>query len=423
MSKIALIGRKSRGKFRVIPKVVSRSEYGAIDVDSRLELIRTLIPLGLMKVQEELEAEVRLLAGERYARGPMVRHGRNPGSVVLGGQRIGIHVPRVRDHSCGKEVPLASYQRLHQGTELDEAALIRVLKGLSCRDYESAAMATPEAFALSSSTISRQFVRASGKQLKALQERDLSGHDIIVVVLDGKTFSADGLIVALGITVEGSKVMLGFVEASTENERVTSAFLCGLISRGLNIEAGVLVVVDGSKGLLAGVRKAFAGLVLIQRCQWHKRENVVAYLSKEEQPLLRKRLQHAYERPTYEEAKRELLKIRKELEDRNQSAVTSLDDGFEETLTLHRLGLFSVLGRSLKTTNCMESVNAMIEQRCGKVDRWQNSSQRQRWLAATMFDVEPRLNRIAGYRHLPKLRDAIMRALKLGHRQDLKKAA
>ena len=118
-----------------------------------------------------------------------------------------------------------------------------------------------------------------------------------------------------------------------------------------------------------------------------RRENVVSHVSKEEQPLLRKRLQRAYDRPTYDEAKREFMKIRRDLEDRNQSAVGSLDEGFEETLTLHRLGVFPLLGKSLKTTNCMESVNALIEQRCGKVDHWQNSSQRQRWLAAAILDI------------------------------------
>ncbi|MFH1831127.1 MAG: transposase [Pseudomonadota bacterium] len=422
MRKIARIGRKSKRKYRKMAKVISSEEYGELGVDSRVELIQALIPLALMKVEEELETEVMALAGERYARTGPVRYGKNPGSVVLGGQRVGVSVPRVRDRAGGEEIPLASYRRLHHGKDCDDASLIRVLKGLSCRDYEAAAMAVPEAFGLSSSSVSRRFVRASGKQLKALQNRDLSTHNIVVIVLDGKTFSKDDLIVALGVTLEGSKVVLGFVEASTENERVTSEFLRGLLSRGLNIDEGVLVVVDGSKGLLAGIRKALAGRVLIHRCNWHKRENVVSYVSKEEQPVLRKRLQRAYDRPTYDESKRELMKIRRDLEDRNQSAVGSLDEGFEETLTLHRLGVFPLVGKSLKTTNCMESVNALIEQRCGKVDNWKSSSQRQRWLASTLLDIEPRLNRIAGYRHLHKLRAALKKELKLNEKK-MKKAA
>jgi hypothetical protein len=112
------------------------------------------------------------------------------------------------------------------------------------------------------------------------------------------------------------------------------------------------------------------------------------------------------------------LKIRDELLEINESAVGSLDEGFEETLTLHRLGLFARIGRSLKTTNILESVNAQAEERCGRVDRWQNSNQKQRWLAAALLDIEPRLRRLMGYRQLPALRGAIMKELKLGSEKE-----
>ena len=155
--------------------------------------------------------------------------------------------------------------------------------------------------------------------------------------------------------------------------------------------------------------------MLIQRCQWHKRENVVSYLPRREQQYWRGRLQRAYQRPTYEEAKRDLNAIRRELEELNQSAVASLDEGFEETLTLHRLGMFPLVGRSLKTTNILESVNAQAEQRCGRVDHWRNSNQKQRWLAAVLLDIEPRLRKLSGYRHLPLLRTAIQEELGITH--------
>ena len=78
-----------------------------------------------------------------------------------------------------------------------------------------------------------------------------------------------------------------------------------------------------------------------------------------------------------------------------------------------RLGVYAVLGRSFKTTNCLESVNALVEERCAKVDHWKNSSQRHRWLATALVDIEPRLRKVVGYRHLPKLREALRRELKL----------
>jgi transposase-like protein len=133
----------------------------------------------------------------------------------------------------------------------------------------------------------------------------------------------------------------------------------------------------------------------------------------------RKRLQRAYNRPEYKEALAALEKLHGELEDRNQSAAGSLAEGLEDTLTLHRLGLYGLLGRSLKTTNCLESVNALVEERCAKVDHWKNSSQRQRWLATALMEIEPRLRKIVGYRHLPKLREALKRELKIEEKRSV----
>ncbi len=221
------------------------------------------------------------------------------------------------------------------------------------------------------------------------------------------------MVVALGVTLSGDKRFLGFVETDTENEQVLTPFLRSLMERGLDISEGVLVIVDGGKGLRAAVKKAFRNRALVQRCQWHKRENVVRYLSKTEQAVWRRRLQRAYERPEYDEARAALGELHGELEERNQSGAASLEEGLEETLTLHRLGVYGVLGRSFKTTNCLESVNALVEERCAKVDHWKNSSQRQRWLATALIDIEPRLRKVIGYRHLPKLREALQRELKI----------
>ena len=180
------------------------------------------------------------------------------------------------------------------------------------------------------------------------------------------------MVVALGVTLEGDKVFLGFVQTDTENAVVIRSFLRGLKDRGLDLSAGALVVIDGAKGLRSGVLAAFKDQVLIQRCQWHKRENVISHLPRAEQKNWRQRLQRAYQRPTYKEAAQALKTLKHELGEVSQSAVASLNEGFEETLTLHRLGVFPLVGRSLKTTNVLESVNAMAEQRCGRVDHWKD---------------------------------------------------
>jgi putative transposase len=394
----------------------------APDWSTRLALIQALIPVALEKVEEELQADVARLAGERY-----VREGRLPGhvrwtaqrgSIYLADQKIPIEVPRVRDRLRNQEVPLPTYARLQAPRGLDSGLLQKVLGGLSTREYERCAEAVPAAFGLSASTVSRRFKRASAKKLQELTDRRLESYDLVALLLDGKTFAEDEMVSAVGVTITGEKVLLGFVQTATENRKVCAAFLRTLLERGLRVELGLLVVTDGAKGLHAAVREVFDGAAVLQRCQWHKRENVVAYLPERHRATFRRKLQAAYEQPTYEAAKRALGKIRAELALLNASAVASFDEGFDETLTLHRLGVFAELGTSLKTTNALESIHARVESRTAKVDHWKNSEQKQRWLATALLDLEPRLRRIRNYRALPLLREAIKRQL-----QGLKKSA
>lgn len=413
-----IVDRKSarRKKSKVMQRasVLTRSEYEALDLDSRMALIQQLVPLALLAANEEMEREVDELAGPWYCRKRKARVHRNgswPSSISLAGQRVPISVPRVRD--CDGEIPLKSYELLREGRPGDEQMFRRVLYGISCRNYEAAAEAIPGAIGLSSSTVSRRFVAASSMQLKAFEQRDLSMHDIVAIFVDGKTFAEDQMVIALGVTLEGDKVILGFVQTDTENRRAVSQFLQSLLDRGLDISKGVLAIVDGAKGLRSALKRVFNKRVTIQRCHWHKRENIVSYLPTSEQAAMRRRLQKAYDRPNYDEASEALLKIRRELEQRNQSATSSLDEGFDETLTLHRLGVFGQLGLSFKTTNCLESINSQIEDRCAKVDYWQNSNQKQRWLAAALLDIEPRLQSVRGRQHLTLLRDAIMKDLNI----------
>ena len=427
MKSIAKTTRRSKKTRRLGPVQVLRpDQYEGFDVETKIECIRALIPLGLLHVQALLEEEVCTLAGARYARKasqlPGRRHGSNPGSVRLAGQQVSLRIPRVRHANGDAEIPLRTLSTLRAHGALDEVLLKRVLYGISCRNYETAAAAVPGAIGLSSSTVSRAFTQASAKQLQALQERDLSDMDLVAVFLDGKAFADMMMVVAVGITLTGEKHVLGFVETGTENAQVLTRFLQSLGERGLDSAQGLLVIIDGGKGLRAAVRQAFGSSALVQRCQWHKRENVVKHLPKGEQATWRTRLQRAYQRPTYAEARAALQRLQRDLETRNQSAAQSLAEGLEETLTLHRLGVFALLGTSFKTTNCLESINALVEERCAKVDRWTNSNQRQRWLATALLDIEPRLRKVKGYRHLPRLREALRRDLHI-ERPTTKKAA
>ena len=264
-----------------------------------------------------------------------------------------------------------------------------------------------EAFGMSPSSISRRTIQVTARKLKELQERSLAGYDFVALFLDGKSFASEQILIGLGVTLEGEKIILGFLQASTENERVCTDFLRGLLQRGLCHDKGLMCVIDGSKGLRKAVQAVFGNRAVVQRCRWHKRENVLCYLPKSKQGTFRKRLQDAYQKPTLREAEKALLRVRKELSLLNQSAAASLDEGFEETLTLHRLGLAEELRESFSTTNCLESINAQLGQRTDKVDYWKNSNQLHRWVATALLEIEPRLRKVRGYRHLPRLRRSL----------------
>jgi putative transposase len=393
-------------------KVYTQEEYEALQRSERLLLIRQLIPIGLMAVAEELQQEINELVSQsidsKTGKPNIKRHGSNPGSVILGNQRVPIRVPRIRSEQG--DINLTSYEFLHNDF-VPKNLYKSILNGLSCTKYESTIEEQKGSISKSKSTISRRFVSQSADQLKLIQDRDLTKYDFIAIFIDGKYFCDDEMIIATGITLDGEKKILGFVQSGSENATVIKDFLQSLIDRGLNYDKGLLAVTDGSKGLISGLKQAFSKKVIIQRCQWHKRENIISYLPKSEQEFMRKRLQKAYDRPSFQEASDALKKILEDLEQKNQSAAGSLKEGLNETLALHRLGVFAKLGLSFKTTNCLESINASVEKYCGKIRYWKNSSQKQRWLASALCEIEPNLRHVKGYAHLPDLRQAVQKEL------------
>jgi len=387
---------------------------GTVTTPVTLAMIHALIPLGLRAVEEALLTEVTALAGPRYARDDarpaVVRWGAQRGSIYLADQKLPITVPRVRDRAAAREVPLATYAALQTPRAQDVGLFRRVLGGLSCREYEAAAEAVPEAFGLARTSVSRRFIRASAHELRRLQERRLDDAEWLVLVLDGKTFAGDQLVLALGVTTTGEKRILGLVQTASENKRVIATFLRELGERGFPLDRPLLVVLDGAKGLRAAVRDVF-GDVPVQRCQWHKRENVVSYLAKQDQPAWRRKLQAAYAHPTYAEAKRALDRLHRALRLVNESAAASLAEGLDETLTLHRLNVFPELGVSFKTTNLIESVMARLEAKTRRVTRWRTSDQKLRWCASALWAMERQFRRVKHHRQLRLLKQALQTRL------------
>jgi len=383
------------------------------DLDSRIELVQALIPIGLKAVSDMLQEEVRQLAGGVYSHGKEnQRWGSQGGSVYLSDQKVPIQVPRVRNKRHKREVSLETYRKFQTPYAADEKVFLKLLNGISTHRYRETSELVPEVFGISASSVSRKFRRWSAAHLKRLMSRRLDGYDIVAVFIDGKAFARDGLVIALGITIDGGKVVLGIEQMNAENSRSVGQFIDKMIERGLNYENGLLVVVDGSKGIIKAVREKFAGYALIQRCQYHKKENVVSYLSPAQQKLWRIRLGQAYNADNYKEAQEGLSQLHKELSLINPSAAASLAEGQEETLTVLRLGL-PQLRRSFVSTNCIESVMSQLGQYTDKVDRWRNGQHIQEWAASGLLRMEAGMRKVMGYRYLPMLREKLRQELNL----------
>ncbi len=399
----------------------------SLDVSLKLELLQNQIKLSQLLIENILETEVSELSGARYTHdkpheGRYSRWGTNTGSVRIGEEKVSIQVPRVIDKKEAKNVSLNNYKLLKDLPVPSEELMEKVILGISQRDYERVSKDCMESFGLSQSNVSRKFIEASAQALKEFQERDLSEKDIIALLIDGKSLAKQRIIIALGITIEGEKIALGFIQSTSENGRSIKQFLQSLITRGLNYKKGILCISDGSKGIKKALDEVFFKKYLHQRCQWHKRENVVSYLKEEDQKEYRSRLQRAYRERTYTQAKQMLMEIREDLRQLNLSAAKSLDEGMEETLTLFKLGLSEKFGTSLGTTNCIENLNSQLGRYINKVKFWKNSDQIFRWVACGLIEAERRMKKIKNYKSLQLLREKIMQTLKIKTKSYIKAA-
>lgn len=382
--------------------------------EKQYHLFQNFVDVAKLHYNQLMEEEQRLKTGEKYERGKRYhRWGKNPGSIRIGEEKVPVEVPRFYDKEESRTEESDYYRKLHDIPMPSEEVLKKVIKGLSQHDYEEVTKSVLESFGLSQSTVSRTFIEESKKQLEEYEKRDLGLYDFVALIIDGKYLSRDNIVIALGVTITGIKVPLGFIQTTTENSEAVKGLLKNLIERNFHFEEGLLTIIDGSKGLRKAVGETFGNLSLIQRCQWHKRENVVSYLPEEKRDIYRGKLQRAYDEPEYETAKRRLFEVRDELSKINRTATNSLEEGLEETLTIHRLGLVETLGRAFTTTNLIENLNSQLAKYIRKVKRWINSDMRARWVAVALIEIEKKMRRVNRYEKLHLLRTALRAELKL----------
>jgi len=392
--------------------------YQSQSIERQISLFSNYLEVAKLLANQMLEDEVREKAGIRYDRekpssGRYSRWGSNPGSIRVGEEKVKIKVPRILDNEKMVTKSPESYQKLRQIELPSESLMKRIILGLSQHDYQEVVKMGIESFGLSQSTVSKAFIEESTKALEEFEKRDLGLYDFIAIVIDGKYLSKENTVIALGITISGEKIPLGFIQTTTENSTAVKGLLKDLIKRNFKYTQGILTLLDGSKGLRKAVDETFGKYALVQRCQWHKRENVLSYLSQEQQDQYRGKLQRAYSEPDYQTAISRLKEITIELMKINRSAARSLEEGLEETLTIHRLGLVEQLGRSFTTTNLIENLNSQLKKYVGRVKRWMNSDMRSRWMAVALLQIERRMRKVNNYEKLHLLRTALRTELKI----------
>jgi putative transposase len=386
-------------------------------------LLALSVGVGLGVLSEMMEAELDDVVGEKHAtvkERTAVRHGHEDGQVTLGGRRVAVKRPRARTADREHEVPLATYAYFADRDPLTRVVLEQMLAGVSTRRFARTREPVGEAVAqversTSKSTVSREFVARTGEHLTALMSRSLSDVRLAALMLDGIELKGRCCIVALGVSTEGVKIPLGLWDGSTENKTVTVHLLTDLVGRGLDIEQGVLVVLDGSKALRAAVNDVF-GPVPVQRCVRHKERNVLDHLPERDRPAVKSRLRKAWASENHQQALDALGLLASELDRSHPGAASSLREGMAETLTLTRLGVRGKLKTTLQSTNPIESMIGTVRRTSRNVKHWQNGDMCLRWTAAGMLEAETQFRKIIGYSDLAKLAHAVERDL-TAHRQ------
>jgi len=378
-------------------------------------LLALSVGVGLGVLAELMEEEVDEAVGLKGRHDPervAVRHGHEAGEVTLGGRRLPVERPRVRSADGRSELPLVTYAHFADRDPLTAAVLERMLAGVSTRRYRRVQEPVGEqieggARSTSKSAVSRQFVARTREQLEALMGRRLDDVRLAVLMLDGIDLKGRTNVVALGITTDGAKIPLGLWEGSSENAAVATALLSDLVDRGLDIEQGVLCVLDGAKALRKAVRDVLGVQTPVQRCIRHKERNVLDHLPERDRPAVKQRLRSAWRLDEHAAALERLRALAAELDRSHPGAAASLREGLEETLTLQRLAVRGSLKQTLASTNPCESMIECVRRTSRNVKRWQSGDMALRWTAAGMLEAERQFRRIIGYRDLAKLALAI----------------
>jgi putative transposase len=381
--------KKAMAGFRQItePEQMRQRMHDILQSGSQA-LNQVTLELGRELAEFLLYAEREERAGPDYQprKEGLYKWASEPGSVLIGGQKVAVERPRLRRGD--KELSLKSYQAMRDTEGFSEELLGQSLAGLSARRYRETVVGAAQAFGVSPSAVSQRLVEATVQKLKEFRERRLEDFAVFAVFLDTVHRGGTAFVVALGLDTSGQKRALGFWEGATENAEVGEMLLRDLEDRGLKLNAKVLFIIDGGKGMAKTLKDRYGRKLLVQRCTIHKDRNLQAHLPKKYRQEAHRRFRVALEQNDYKEAEKMLKELEQWLRPINESAADSLLEAFNELLTLHRLKVPALLRKTLHSTNPIESLFSRVRACEKNIKRYRNSPMAQRWLAAVLLYAE-----------------------------------
>lgn len=379
-------------------------------------LLALSVQVGLEVLRQMLAVDVTALAGAKGRHNPdrsAYRHGTETTRVVMGGQKVSVKRPRVRSKE-GSELQLPTLSVFQNEDPLNRVLLQRLLCGVSTRKYSRTLDESLEdAACVSKSEASRRFAAAMEARMDEFFKRRIEG-SFPAMMIDGLELGKMTIIAAMGIDSEGRKRILGLAEGGSENSEVVKALLADMVERGLDASEPRLYILDGGKALHKAVKDTFGKKAVIQRCQVHKKRNVLSYLPESEQANVSLAMTTAYREFEYVKAKASLELLADNLAYRYPKAADSLREGLEETLTAHRLKLPGLLRQTLSSTNAMESANSGCMGIIRRVCNFKNGAMALRYAAAGFLEAERGFRRIKGYKQIPILQNALARLTESG---------
>ena len=371
--------------------------------------------IGLLAYRELLDGEAVAIAGPKGKHQDQRTHhhwGTAPTTLPFGGRHVVLERPRVRRKGKGgKEVELPSVAAAREADPMPAHVAEQVVVGVSTRGYKRSLEPADESLETrgeSKSNVSRALIENTTEKLADFLARSLADLDIVAMFMDGIEIGKHSVIIALGVAADGTKVPLGVWCGSTENHTVAAKLLQNLIERGLRVDAPVLFVIDGGKGLRKALSDVFGDRAIVQRCQVHKARNVRDHLPQERRAYVRRQMRDAYKSKSAKTAKMMLGQLASWLEANGEDgAAASLREGLDETLTVLRLGLPTTLCRTFSTTNAIENMNGTLRRVIRNVKRWRGEAMIQRWVALGIAEAQRGFRRVKGHAQMKLLLAAL----------------